>query len=557
MAIACWGAFLVLAAWALSARAEGPIVLRDVTDQTGIRFRHTDGSSGRHYLVEAMSAGLATFDYDGDGLVDIYFLNGAPLRGADVDPANPPRNRLYRNNGDGTFTDVTQEAGVGDTGFGLGVTVADYNNNGFPDIYVNNFGRNVLYRNNGDGTFTDVTAEAGVGNGEKVGAGTNFLDIDSDGSLDLFVANYIEFTYENHVTTTIRGAPWYAGPLDFPMQSNNLFRNNGDGTFTDVSEESGIAAHRGTGMGTICFDFDDDGHTDIFVCNDARLDFLFRNDGQGRFEEVGLLAGLACNFAGEAVGSMGADCADYDRDGRLDLFLTNFDTERPILFRNLGDGLFEDVTMQSGASVGSTPHVKWGCGFADLDNDGYPDLFIGCGHLGEDFDEAASRTTSYRVRPVLLRNEGGGRFVDVSDVSGDGMRVELVARGVALDDLDNNGRVDVVILNSRRGPTVLRNESPGAHHWIQIRLRGVRSNRDGVGARVTVVSGDLSQVAEVHSGRGYQSHFGLRLHFGLGDRNRVDRVEVRWIGGGTDVVEEIEVDQCLTIVEGMSSQGGW
>jgi enediyne biosynthesis protein E4 len=546
-----WIAWLALAFVAASARAEAPILLRDVTRQTDIDFQHTDGSSGRYYIVETFASGLATFDFDGDGRMDIYFLNGSPLRDTKTD--QQPTNALYRNLGDFKFVDITERAGVGDRGYGLGVAVGDYDNDGFGDLFVNNFGPNVLYRNNGDGTYSDVTLSAGLGTSDTVGAGANFLDIDSDGNLDLFVANYVAFTYENHVTTTIRGAPWYAGPLDFPLQPNQLFRNNGDGTFTDVSNASGIAAHPGSAMGTICIDFDRDGHTDIFVCNDERLDFLFRNDGKGGFEEVGLLAGLACNFAGEQVGSMGADCADYDRDGKLDLFVTAFEQQKPILFRNLGSGTFEDVTMQAGAAVGSSAHVKWGGGFADFDNDGYPDLWIGCGHLGRRFEEFGSRTTSYRVRPVLLRNDGQGRFVDQSDVSGDVSRTKLVARGMALEDMDNDGRVDVVTLNSRQGATVLRNES-STRHWVQILLRGVQTNRDAVGAFVTVVSGDFVQVAEVHSGRSYQSHYGSRLSFGLGNRDRVDRVEVRWIGGGTDIFEDLPVDQCVTLIEGTSAK---
>jgi enediyne biosynthesis protein E4 len=550
--ICSWSALTALAAWAFSARADGPIMLRDVTRHTEIQFQHTDGGSGLRYIVETFASGLATVDFDGDGLMDIYFLNGSPLRGTKMD--QQPTNALYRNLGGFTFVDVTDQAGVGDVGFGLGVTVGDYDNDGFGDLFVNNFGPNVLYRNNGDGTYSQVTLSAGLGGNDTVGAGANFLDMDSDGNLDLFVANYVGFNYENHVTTTIRGAPWYAGPLDFPPQSNQLFRNNGDGTFTDVSNASGITAHPGSAMGTICIDFDTDGHTDIFVCNDERLDFLFRNDGKGRFEEVGLLAGVACNFAGEQVGSMGADCADYDRDGKLDLFVTAFEQQKPILFRNLGSGTFEDLTMQAGAAVGSYAHVKWGGAFADFDNDGYPDLWIGCGHLGERFDEFGSRTTSYRVRPVLLWNNGRGRFVDVSELSGDVGNTKLVARGVALEDMDNDGRVDVVVLNSRQGATVLRNESSTRHHWAQFLLRGVQTNRDGVGALVTVVSGDFAQVAEVHSGRSYQSHYGSRLSFGLGNRHRVDRVEVRWIGGGTDIFEDLPVDQCVTLIEGTSAE---
>jgi len=533
--------------------AEGPIILRDVTKQSGVSFRHTDGGGGQYYIVETVASGLATFDYDGDGLIDIYFLNGRPLRGT-KSPGPPPTNRLYRNLGGFRFVDVTDKAGVGDAGFGLGVAVGDYDNDGLPDIYVNNYGPNVLYRNNGNGTFTDVTKMAGVGRGDRVGAGANFLDIDADGDLDLFVANYIVFTYENHVATIVRGAPFYSGPLSFPKQPNQLFRNNGDGTFSEISAESGIAAHAGTGMGTIALDYDNDGRTDIFVCNDEYWSFLFRNEGAGRFREVALAAGVSANFAGEPVAGMGVDAADYDHDGRLDLFMTDYQRQNPILFKNLGSGMFEDVTMQAGAAAGSFPYIKWGCGFVDFDNDGHPDLFIGCGHLGEfgrKMDLALFREAD-EVPPVLLRNTGDGKFVNVSDSSGDGMRVKLVARGIAFDDLDNDGRVDVVILNSRRPPTLLRNESATGNHWVEIRLRGVKTNRDGVGAHVKVVAGDLAQTAEVHSGRGYQSHYGSRLHFGLGKRDHIHRIEVRWIGGGVDVLEDVAVDRLLMITEGTS-----
>jgi len=537
--------------------AEGPIILRDVTKQSGITFRHTDGGGGQYYIVETVASGLATFDYDGDGLIDIYLLNGRPLRGTKWQ-GPPPTNRLYRNLGGFRFVDVTDKAGVGDTGFGLGVAVGDYDNDGLPDIYVNNYGPNVLYHNNGNGTFTDVTKAAGVGGGNKVGAGANFLDIDADGDLDLFVGNYIVFTYENHVATIVRGTPWYSGPRSFPKQPNQLFRNNGDGAFTEISEESGIGAHAGAGMGTIALDYDNDGRTDIFVCNDEYWNFLFRNDGAGKFKEVALAAGVACNFAGESVSGMGADAADYDHDGRLDLFMTDFQEQHPILYKNLGSGAFEDVTMQAGAAAGSFPYVTWGCGFVDFDNDGPPDLFIGCGHLGEyasEIDLPLFRVT-YEVPPILLRNTGDGKFVNVSSSSGDGMRVKLVARGVAFDDLDNDGRVDVVILNLRRPPTLLRNESVTGNHWIEIRLRGVKTNRDGVGAHVKVVAGDLAQTGEVHSGRSYQSHWGSRLHFGLGKHDRVDRIEVRWIGGGVDVLENLPANRLLTIRESSKEASG-
>jgi enediyne biosynthesis protein E4 len=288
------------------------------------------------------------------------------------------------------------------------------------------------------------------------------------------------------------------------------------------------------------------------VCNDEYWNFLFRNEGAGKFKEQALAAGVSCNFAGDTVSGMGADAADYDHDGRLDLFVTDFREQNPILYKNLGGGVFEDATMHAGAAAGSFPYIKWGCGFVDFDNDGHPDLFIGCGHLGEyagKIDLALFREAD-EVSPILLRNTGDGRFVNVSDSSGDGMRAKLVARGIAFDDLDNDGRVDVVILNSRRPPTLLRNESQTGNHWIGVRLEGVKTNRDGVGARLKVVADDLVQIDEVHSGRGYQSHWGSRLHFGLGKHDRIDRIEVRWIGGGVDVLENLPVDRLLTIREG-------
>jgi enediyne biosynthesis protein E4 len=541
--------FLWPFALAIAAETDvSPVDLRDITDATGITFVHTDGSSGRRYIVETVASGLATFDYDGDGLIDIYFLNGAPLRGCPVDPDDPPINRLYRNNGNGTFSDVTQAAGVGDTGFGLGVAVADVNNNGLPDIYVNNFGPNVLYRNNGDGTFTDVTREAGVGAGNTVGAGAAFLDIDQDGNLDLYCGNYVQFTYDNHVDVVVGGFPQYAGPKDYEPEADELFRNNGDGTFTDVSQSSGIAAVAGTSMGMVCLDYDNDGHTDIVIMNDVLGNFLLHNDGSGRFQEIGLLAGMAYNIDGIPLGSMGVDCADYDNDGWLDLFQTAYAGELPALYRNTAQGFFDDVTRIAGAGIGDYPHVNWGTGFADLNNNGHRDLFIANGHLQDNL-HLYSDSTAYEVRNTLLINTGDGKFVDVSKTSGDGLLPEKSSRGVALDDLSNNGLIDVVILNSRTGPTILRNDTRNDHHWLQIRLRGVQSNRDGVGAQVRVTAGGRTQLAEVHSGRGYQSHFGTRLHFGLGTADRVQRVEVRWIGGRRDVLEDLPVNRRIVITE--------
>jgi hypothetical protein len=540
-------AILLLAAPRVARSADSPIQLRDVTAQTGIHFVHTDGSSGRRYIVETVASGLALFDFDGDGDEDIYFLNGAPLPGAKIEP--PPRNALYRNDGHWKFTDVTQRAGVGDTGYGLGVCTGDYDNDGDADLYLNNFGPNVLYRNNGDGTFTNVTRDAGVAVGPHVGAGASFLDMDADGDLDLFVANYVGFTFETHQTSHMNGFPAYVGPLQYPPTANVLFRNNGNGTFTDVSAASGIAELRGSGMGVVATDFDNDGDTDIVVGNDLRPNFILQNDGTGRFKEVGALLGMAYDFFGNVMGSMGVECADWNHDGWLDLYITTYQRQLSTLYQN-GKGLaFTDVTRPTGAGTGTYPHVAWGVGFTDFDNDSHRDLFIACGHLIDNVD-AFDDTTSYHARNILLRNSGRGRFENVSNTSGDGLLPKLSSRGAVFDDLDNDGDVDAVILNARREPTLLRNDSSATNHWLQIRLRGTKTNRDGIGARVTVVAGDLTQIDEVHSGRSYQSDFGKRLHFGLGSRAKIDEVRVKWIGGETEVIRDVGIDRLITVVEG-------
>ncbi|KKK86932.1 hypothetical protein LCGC14_2758300, partial [marine sediment metagenome] len=386
------------------------------------------------YIVETISAGLALFDYDRDGDVDIYFLNGAPL--PDTQLETPPQNALYRNDGGWKFTDVTDRAGVGDKGYGLGVAVGDYDSDGDLDLYLNNYGPNVLYRNNGDGTFTDVTEEAAVGNGHQVGAGANFLDIDKDGDLDLFVASYIKFSFDDdRVFKHFTGYPIYRSPRDYPPEPDALYRNNGNGTFTNVSEESGIGAHAGTGMGTVCADYDNDGDTDIIVANDALGNFLFQNDGSGNFEEMALLSGVAYDIEGKAQSSMGIACADYDNDGWFDIHVTSYQFEFATLYKNLGDGFFEDVTRAVGAGPGTASDVTWGNAFVDFDNDGDRDIFIVCGHV-QDNVELYDDTTRYMARNVLLMNTGDGRFVNVSDQSGDGMAVKLASRGAAIVGVD-------------------------------------------------------------------------------------------------------------------------
>jgi len=546
----CLGTLLLglgLNVQALSAQPASTILLTDVTQQSGITFKHTDGSSGNYYIVETVCAGLALFDYDNDGDEDVYFLNGGALKGTDFQ--TPPCNALYRNDGDWRFTDVTQASGLGDTAHSLGVAAADYDSDGDLDVYVTNFGPNRLFCNNGDGTFTDVTQAAGVADGNKLGAGACFLDMDQDGDLDLFSSSYVDFSYERHRPETRGGYRKYDGPNIWDPTPDTLYRNNGNGSFTDVSEASGIARSRGTGMGTVCLDYDNDGDTDVYVANDMRQNFFFTNNGQGRFEESGLGTGAGFDMNGDAMGSMGVGCGDYDNDGRLDLYVTAYQQQFPSLYKNVGDGFFEDVTFQSGAGAGTVHTVTWGADFVDFDNDGDRDLFVALGHMMDNV-ELWDKRASYLACNILFMNTGQGKFVNVSSSSGNGMEVKLSSRGVAFDDLDKDGDIDVVVLNSRAKPTLLRNDSPAQGHWLQVKLQGSRMNRDGVGARVKVVAGDLSLIDEVHSGRGYQSHYGMRLHFGLGKQRTIDRVEVRWMSGETDIYRNIAVDQGVILCQG-------
>ncbi len=537
----------------------GPLAiqLRDVTDDSGIGFVHSDGSSGKYYILETITAGLATFDYDGDGLIDIYFPNGEPLRGAFVDKL--PRHALYRNLGNWKFRDATDEAGVICNAHGLGVAVGDYDNDGRPDLYLNNHRHNVLWHNNGNGTFTDVTQRAGVERKDKVGAGANFLDFDGDGNLDLFVAAYVKFSYERHRSLPMRGRSLYPGPHDHPTESSDLFHNRGDGTFANVSDRSGIGRHQGTGMGTVVLDYDRDGHSDIYVANDEIANFLFCNDGAGKFEESAIPTGAAFNAGGLPQGSMGADCGDFDHDGWLDLLVTSFQTEGGALYQNSGGVAFLEVAQPMRLAHSLMPQVSWGCAIVDLDNDGDRDLFIACGHTDPNAnvrDSGSMYKAPCIVMENLLVHTGKLQFVDITDLGGDGLKVLESHRGAAFDDLDNDGDIDVVILNSRTRPTILRNmlfERGSKNHWLAIQLRGAKTSRDGVGAQVAVTAGKLRQIDEVHSGRGYQSHFGSRLHFGLGGHDRVDRIEVRWIGGGVDVWENVDVNRLLVIHEGAGS----
>ncbi|MFN3150306.1 CRTAC1 family protein [Bremerella sp.] len=518
---------------------ECDIRLVDVTATSGITFRHNDGGSGEGYIVEAGTAGLALFDYDLDGFIDIYFVNGAPLRGTEA--KEPVKNALYRNNGDWTFTDVTEEAGVGDTGHGMGVTAGDYDNDGDEDLYINNFGPNVLYRNNGDGTFSDVTQASGTENGDQLGAGACFFDMDRDGDLDLYVGNYVNFNYDNHVPIEIDSHFFKAGPQYYKPVPDTLYRNNGDGTFTDVSDESGVGKLAGPSMGILSTDYDEDGDLDVFVCNDNETNYLWQNDGQGVFKEMALLVGVANDFYGKSNASMGVDAGDYDNDGHIDLFITDWQSEMPVLYRNLGGGLFEDATNAARLTRELFPHVHWGTSFVDFDNDGDLDLFVACGHFDE--IERIDDRTAKRVQNYLLMNQGDGTFVDVSKLCGDGLAIVESSRGAGFDDLDNDGDIDAVILNSSAPPSILRNESKTNNNWVQVELTAPQGNRFGVGSRVTVVAGGRQQCAEVYSGRGYQSQYGRRIHFGLGDQNQIDRVDVRWPDGTTSTVKDLKVNE--------------
>ena len=545
---AIWWAAAMVLLWTRSAIAQPTAMsLADVTGESGIRFTHTDGSSGEHYLMEAMASGLATFDFDRDGNLDIYFLNGAPLKGTVSKDA--PRDALYRNDGGLKFTDVTAKSGLGDPGFGLGVAVADYDEDGFGDVLVTNFGPKALFRNNGDGTFTETTAAAGLADGIRVGAGASFLDIEGDGDLDLYVANYIRFSYDDYKPTLFRGRKVYPGPLQFQPDFHQLFRNRGDGTFEDISQSSGVALKPSWGMGTVAADFDDDGDCDIFVANDSDRNFLFENDGSGSFRDAGAQAGVAYDYQGNSLGSMGVDVGDFNNDGRLDLFHTSYQKQLTVLYQNLGGGVFQDVTPRTGAGVGTYQRVNWGTGLIDFDNDGDRDVFIVNGHIHDNLDDFDDNTT-YLQPNQLLENQNGRRFVDVSKAAGVGVKAEHSGRGSCFEDFDNDGDVDAVILNSRSRPTLLENRSKNAHGWIEIELVGRRANRDGVGARVWVKSEGRVQMAEVLSGRGYQSHFGSRLHFGLAHSQKVDHIEIRWRGGGREVIRDLKAGTIVQICEG-------
>ncbi|MCR9297160.1 MAG: CRTAC1 family protein, partial [bacterium] len=454
-----------------------------------------------------------------------------------------------RNDGSFRFTDVTQEAGVGDTGMGLGVACADFDNNGYPDIYINNYGPNRLYLNNGDGTFSEVSQQAGVSNGNLVGSGVAFFDMEGDGDLDLYVANYIQFDPENHRIHIHKGLPSYPSPMSFDPEPDTLFANNGDGTFSDVSETSGIRSVAGRSMGLIACDFDNDGDCDVVVANDTQENYFFQNDGMGNFEEIGLLAGLAYDYRGKPQASMGVALLDFNRDGRQDLYFTSFSEEFATCYENLGDGLFDDVTLGLGASQASFPHVTWGVVAEDLDNDGESDVYIGAGDLDVNRDRRGgmSSTTAFQIPDIVLSSRQG-KLVDMGSNWGDGARVKQSTRGVVCNDLDSDGRMDIVTLNARSTPTVLRNEGR-VGNWLSIQLVGVQGNRDGIGSWVSVRQGDQTWHRPVICGHSYQSDSSPILHFGLPSADLPLEVEVRWDSERSQRLQELRPNQHLTIVD--------
>lgn len=530
------------------------MLLEDVTSQTGIDFVHSDGGTGKHYLFETVCAGVATLDYDGDGWMDIYFINGRRLNGGqptaplDRDTTSPPlTNRLYRNLGGWRFVDVTEQAGVGDTGYGLGVCAGDVDNDGDMDLFVNNFGPNVFYLNNGDGTFS-VLPDAPTSHESRVGAGVSFLDIEGDGDLDLYVGNYIQFSYELGVNRKIFGVPIAPAPTDYPPDTDQLFRNNGDGSFTDISAASNIASVAGASMGLISFDYDRDGDTDIFVCNDSAANFLWQNDGRGSFTEIGLLTGVAYDYAGLKQASMGVDCVDYDHDGWLDLFVTNYQDEIPNVYRNSEGNFFDDLGAALGLGV-ATRSVTWGVALSDFDHDSFADIFIGCGHLIDTVGLVDS-SLKFAARNFLLQSEKGQKFVDVSARSGSGLVPVKVSRAVCSEDLDRDGDLDLAILNLNAAPTLLRNDSDHqGRHWCQLRLVGRATNRNAAGTRVVLRAGNATQTQEVHLGRGYQSHYGNTLHFGLDTATKIDQIEVYWHAHQATIYRDQPVDQVLNLVQ--------
>ena len=529
-------------------RSQANEVFRDVTREAGIVFRHVNGATPEKYLPETMGSGALFFDYNNDNQLDIFLVNGGSL----VDPVLAARapHALYRNNGDGTFRDITQKADIGKDGYGMGACAADYDNDGWVDLYLTQFGPNVLYRNNADGTFRDVTIEAGVAS-PLWSSSCAFADVDNDGDLDLYVVNYVDFRLDNHkyCGSHIEGLRSYCHPNVYKGLPDLLYRNNGEGTFSDITKAAGVYNPAGKGLGVAFGDYNDDGWIDIYVANDSVANFLYQNQRDGTFTEVGFWVGAAVDGNGPPEASMGIDWGDMDNDGLLDLYVTNLNMETHTLYRNALDWFFTDVTWQAGLGEPTLPFVGFGTAFLDYDNDGDLDVIVAQGHVLDNVNQSRDNI-SYAQRNLLFRNEDSGIFKEVPvDADSDFAR-EKVSRGLAVGDIDNDGDLDVLISNSNQTADLYRNEQRNGNHWLIIKTQGTKSNRDGVGARLRLTAGGFTQVREVKAGSSYQSQNDLRVHFGLGKTSHVDRLELRWPSGRVEILTNLKADQILMVREG-------
>ena len=542
---------------AVSGPTTSPVQFVDVAQQAGLHDPNVwGGVDHKRSIIEAKGSGLAFYDYDHDGWLDIYLTNGDRLD-AHWPAGKAPTSRLYKNNRDGTFTDVTEKSGLARTGWQTGVCVGDYNNDGWDDLFCCFWGHNILFRNNGDGTFTDVTQKAGLYQKDvRWGAGCTFLDYDRDGFLDLFICNYIKLDPEKIPSADAthycqwKGVPIMCGPRGLPADTNILYRNNGDGTFTDVSEKAGILRPGPRySITSVSYDFNNDGWPDIYVAVDSEPSILFQNNHDGTFTDVAVMANCAYSDSGHEQAGMGVAVADYDCDGWFDIFKTNFADDTCNLYHNNGDGTFNDVTFAAGTGVNSS-YVAWGCGFIDYDNDGWPDILQVNGHVYPEIDSYGF-DQKFKNPRLVYKNLGSGRFKDVSAEMGPGISEHYSSRGAAFGDYDNNGGMDALVLNMNDLPSLLRNDGGNRQNWIKIKLVGTTCNRTAIGARVRVITGKHIQMDEVHSGGSVMSQSDLRLHFGLGKSETVDAIEVKW--PTTQKVErftQVKANQILTIREG-------
>ncbi len=543
---------------------QSPVQFVDVAQQAGLTIPNVwGGVAHKRSIVETKGSGLAFFDYDNDGWIDIYLTNGNRLD-ANWPPGQAPTSHLYKNNRDGTFTDVTAKSGLARTGWQTGVCVGDYDNDGWDDLFCCFWGHNILFHNNGDGTFTDVTKSAGIYSARgRWGSGCTFLDYDRDGHLDLFVCNYIQLDPDKTMSASDanycqwKGIPIMCGPRGLPADSNILYHNNGDGTFTDVSEKSGILKPGPRySITAVSYDFDNDGWPDIYVAVDSQPSILFHNNHDGTFTDIAVMAGCAYNDDGHEQAGMGVAVADYDCNGWFDIFKTNFVDDTCNLYHNNGDGTFSDVSFSSGVGV-NNQYVAWGCGFIDYDNDGWPDIVQINGHVYPEVDQY-NFGESFKNPRLVYRNLGNGHFKDVSAEMGSGIGERFSSRGAAFGDYNNNGCMDVLVLNLNDPPSLLRNDGGNKQNWIKVKLIGSTCNRTAIGARVRVITGKHIQMDEVHSGTSVMSQSDLRLHFGVGKIELIDAIEVKWpTTQKIDRFAHLKVNQILTIREGSGVVASW